>query len=78
MLEAYKTNGIMRDRYLQMNSITHAEIWDSEDNQGNDYQLALCTADGVGFREGPTFATPGQVYGWVRNTCNCKELLIKA
>lgn len=74
MLEAYRTNAHMRAAFLRMNSITHAEIWDSEDNTG--YQLVLCSSFRERVRESPVFGTPGQCVSWLRNTCNCQELAI--
>lgn len=75
MLEHYRSNPYMRKVFFRMNGITHAEIWDSEDNDG--YQIALCSREGIGTRESPVFATPGQCIAWVRNTCNCQDLSIE-
>ena len=73
VLQFYATNKPMRSAFLRMNGITHAEVWDTEEG----YQIALCSADGIGFPEGPEFGTPGQCVAWLRNTCQCRELAIK-
>ena len=71
MIEAYKTNRALRETYLRMNAVTHAEIWDSE----NGYIVYLCSAPGVGFPESPEFYTIEQCHKWVKEFC--PELNIK-
>ena len=65
MIESYKTNAPMRETFYRMNGIKHIEIWDSE----NGYQAALCSDDGIGFRESPEFGTIGQCITWSRQFC---------
>lgn len=65
MIEQYKSNRAMREQYLRCNSITHTEIWDSEDG----YIVYLCSAPGKGFPESPEFCTVGQCYEWVKEFC---------
>lgn len=65
MIETYKTNATMRNTFYRINHITHAEAWDTEEG----YQVALCSDDGVGFRESPEFFTVGQCAQWVKTYC---------
>lgn len=71
MIEAYKTNSPLREAFLRMNHIRHAEIWDTE----NGYQVALCSDFGVGFRESPEFATMGQCAEWCKKYCPELEII---
>lgn len=66
-------NEPLRSAYLRMNGITHAEIWETDEG----YQLALCSAPGIGYRESPEFGTPGQCIAWLRDVCNCAELDVR-
>ena len=65
MIEAYKTNRFMRAAFLRMNAIEHAEVWDTEEG----YQVALCSAVGIGFPESPEFYTVGQCHKWLSEYC---------
>lgn len=65
MIEAYKTNRTLRETYLRMNSITHAEVWDTEEG----YKVHLCTAPGIGYPESPEFYTIGQCRKWINEFC---------
>ena len=71
MIEAYETNRALRETYLRMNAITHAEILDSE----NGYIVYMCSANGVGFPESQEFSTVGKCHEWVNKYC--PELSIK-
>ena len=65
ILEAYKTNTAMRETYYRMNSIKHAEIWDTDDG----YQVALCSSEGIGLNSSPEFYTIGQCAKWAKEFC---------
>lgn len=71
MIEAYKSNRPLREAYLRMNGITHAEIWDTEEG----YKVHLCSGDGIGFPESPEFYMIGQCNEWAAKYC--PELEIK-
>lgn len=71
MIEAYKTNAPLRAAFIRMNGITHAEVWDTE----SGYQVALCAAEGMGWRESPEFGTPGQCAAWARQYCPELDLI---
>lgn len=71
MIEAYKNDQPMREAYLRCNGMIHAEIWDIEEG----YQVALCTADKIGFPESPEFDTADQCRAWASEYC--PELKIK-
>ncbi len=71
MIEAYKTNRLMRETYLRINDIIYAEIWDTYEG----YHVALCSADNIGFPESPELYTIGQCHKWVSEFC--PELSIK-
>jgi hypothetical protein len=63
-LEDYKGNRAMRELYFRINGITHAECWDSDDNEG--YAVVLCEADGTCWPERDrVFYTVGQANKWV-------------
>lgn len=70
IVEHYRTNRTMRERYFRMNGITHAEVCDSIDcseyADESAYKIMLTGGDGVGCWENREFATIGQAVNWCR------------
>lgn len=66
-IEAYEHNAPMRARYIEVNSLTHVEVWQKDDGY---FCPAMCTSDGIGFaEEGRPFETEHGVVEWAARYC---------